>query len=95
MQRNKHGDVTDKRFEFYKGRKHMYSKVERGEFVGYTVILKTPHQSSYVNFNNYNEAWNTIINHCANYDKIAAVDNIRANYFTSDEGKWARQDSFA
>ena len=95
MQINKHGDVTDKRFEFYNGIKHMYSTADRGEYVGYTVILKTPHQSSYINFNDHSEAWDTISNHCANYDKIAAIDDLRANYLASDEGKWARQDSFS
>lgn len=94
MQRNEHGDVTDKRFEFYNGRKYLYSEVERGKFIGYTVVLKSPHQSSYVIFKDINEAWDTINNHCENYAKTVAVDNLRADFLTSEKGKWGRQDSF-
>lgn len=70
MKINKHGDVTDKRFEFYNGIKHRYTTADRGEFAGYTVILKTPRQSTYINFNDHSEAWDTISNHCANYNKL-------------------------
>ena len=94
MQRNEHGDITDKRFEFYNGRKGLYSEVERGKFIGYTVALKSPHQSSYVHFKDINEAWDTINNHCENYDKIVAVDELRGAYLSSNKGKWGRQDSF-
>ncbi len=94
MQRNKHGDVKDKRFEFYNGRKGLYSETERGEFVGYTVVLKSPHQSTYINLKNLDEAWDTINHHCENYDKIVAVDELRGAYLSSEQGKWGRQDSF-
>ena len=95
MQRNKYGDVKDKRFKFYNGRKYLYSEVERGKFVGYTVVLKSPHQDTYINLKNLNEAWDTINNHCEKYDKIVAMDKLRSDYLSSDEGKWGRQDSFA
>lgn len=94
MQRNEHGDITDKRFEFYNGRKGLYSETKRGKFVGYTVVLKSPHQSTYVHFKDINEAWDTINNHCENYDKIVAVDKLRGAYLSSNKGKWGRQDSF-
>ena len=94
MQRNKYGDVTDKRFEFYNGRKGLYSEIERGKFVGYTIVLKSPHQSTYINLRNYDEAWDTINHHCDNYDKIVAMDKLRGAYLSSEESKWGRQDSF-
>ena len=94
MQRNEHGDITDKRFEFYNGKKAYLGETKRGKFIGYTVVLKSPHQSTYVNFKDINEAWDTINNHCENYDKIVAIDELRGAYLSSDQGKWGRQDSF-
>ena len=94
FERNEFGDVLDYRFEFINGKKPYLGDIERGVFAGFTIILKSLHQSTYVFLNYEEEAWDTINNHIENYDKIVAMDKIRSDYLASDEGAWGRQDSW-
>ncbi len=87
MHRNEHGDVIDKRFEFINGRKLMYKGIERG-LVGFTVILKRPDSSTWINLQSEDEAWDTINNHCENYDKYVEIDKLKGEYLSSKEGNW-------
>ncbi len=94
LKRNEMGDIYDslERFEFINGKKGVIGPVERGEFVGYTIILKTLHKNTYVHLISYEEAWDTIDNHCENYNKLTDQDRLRGQYM--NDNKWARQDSF-
>lgn len=91
---NEFGDAKDHRFEFINGFKALYSDVRRGEFEKYTIILKRPHSSTYIHLEDEGEAWDTINNHLDNYDSYVIQDERLAQYLTSEEGKWGRQDSF-
>ena len=94
FERNEFGDVIDYRFEFINGDKRMYKDVERGPFVGYTIILKRPHSSTMINLKDQDEAWDTINSHIEKYEDYVKQDESLANYLTSEEGKWGRQDGY-
>ena len=89
MKRNEYGDVTDERFEFINGRKNLYTEIERG-IVGYTIILRRPHSSTYIHLESEDEAWDTINNHCDNYNKFVKQDESLGKYLSSNEGSWGR-----
>ena len=87
----KYNDVIDPdgRYEFYDGRKDYYSdEVERGPFIGCTIVLHRPFQSTTVHLMDVKEAWETIDNHCENYLKYCQIDNAIGDYLSSDEGRW-------
>ena len=84
--RNEFGDVADYRFDLYNGYKAPYGDhVSRGEFEGYTVILKRPHSTTHLNINNKDEAWETVNNHVENYEKFVKQDADLALFLTKDE----------
>ena len=95
VERNSHDDlkyfINDKLVaELRNGRQGLYSAIERGEFVGYTMILKRPHSSTWVHISDKNEALDTINNHIENYDKYVKQDEALGRYLSSDEGAWGR-----
>ncbi len=93
MKKNKHGDLIDPldRFEFYNGCKLMYDNhIERGDFAGYTVILKTTHRNVYIHLEDRKEAFDTIHSHCENYNRLTHMDRLRGDYISNNE--WARND---
>ena len=94
FKRDENGDVKDYRFEFINGFKALYSDVKRGPFEGYTIVLKRPHSSTMINLKDQDEAWDTINNHIEKYEEYVIQDESLANYLTSKEGAWGRQDSF-
>ena len=99
VERNEHGDIkwiiNDEVFAtFINGRKPLYSKIERGEFVGYTIILRNEMGTTWIDLESKEEALETINNHIEKYDQIKERSESIAKYLTSDEGAWGRQDSF-
>ena len=86
--RNEFGDVEDNRFTFVNGFTSMYTGIERGEFVGYTVILKRPNKKTWLLLESEDEAWNTINNHVENYDRYCEQDKAESLYCSNNA--WTR-----
>ena len=83
------GFTNDERYAYYEGSFGLYSGHDPNGG-GYTIVLKRPKMHTIVRLASYQEAMETIENHCENYDRFVAEDQALGEYLTSDRGAWGR-----
>jgi hypothetical protein len=80
-------------WSLYKGLKGPYNHNQTDPRV--TIVLHRPHSSTYRTLScDYREVAEYITNHEYNFESFIQSDNKLADYLSSDDGKWGRQDEF-
>lgn len=82
-------DVKCEAFSFYHGLFHYYAYEVHSPF-GYSIELNNVDSKTYIQFEDFDEAVETCMNHYNRFDKVKEEAEERIKYLSSPEGAWGR-----